>query len=105
MINYGALIKEIREVKQLTQKELADICNVSQAAIQKLETGVNASPSIEIVSALVIKLKVNPYAFIYPNQKPLFADIIGNETKIIKNKLDKLEKHVKAMHELFSGGK
>lgn len=34
-------IKELREEKELTQKELADLCHVSFQTISKWENGIN----------------------------------------------------------------
>ena len=39
----GAVIKELREQKNLTQCELADLLNVSDKTISKWETGVSQS--------------------------------------------------------------
>lgn len=39
----GKIIKELREKRRITQKELAEIINVSDKTVSKWETGVSHS--------------------------------------------------------------
>lgn len=97
MIEYGKLVKEIRTTKQLTQKDLADLTGVSQGYVYQLETGKVKAPGIEFVAELVLKLNVNPYAFIIPGTTKLFvSDDEMNMT--LAKQVNKLEKIVKKLN-------
>ena len=60
MNNYitGKIIKELRERKQLTQVELADIIGVSDKTISKWETG-KGLPDISLIEPLAKALEVS----------------------------------------------
>lgn len=50
-------LKEARSLRGLTQKALADLVGVSQAAIQKIETGKASQTTkiVELANALMVK--------------------------------------------------
>jgi transcriptional regulator with XRE-family HTH domain len=54
-------IKSLRKEKNVNQKELAEISGVSQAAINKIETGKTKSPSIDIAIKIADALDVDIY--------------------------------------------
>lgn len=54
----GKVIKELREKKQLTQKQLADILQVSDKTISKWETE-RGLPDISLISSLAAALSVS----------------------------------------------
>ena len=60
MNNYvtGKIIKELREMKQLTQVELANIIGVSDKTISKWETG-KGLPDISLIEPLAKALEVS----------------------------------------------
>lgn len=101
MIDYGQIIMRIRDEKRLTQREIADICHVTQAAIQKIEKGVIRSITAEFISELYFKLNVDPYVFLIQNYQYLFLE----EARLfrIEQKLEELfnivneDKNIKEM--------
>ncbi|MCR4594461.1 MAG: helix-turn-helix domain-containing protein [Clostridiales bacterium] len=54
----GAFIKRLREKKKMTQKELAEIINVSEKAVSKWETG-RGYPDITLIKPLASALGVS----------------------------------------------
>ena len=50
-IKTGALIKQLRKEKMLTQKQLAELLNVSDKAVSKWECG-NGCPDVSLLSEL-----------------------------------------------------
>jgi len=59
-MNIGKALKEQRELKGLSQRQLANLCNnnMSHATISRLEAG-KVVPSINIVVAIVKALKID----------------------------------------------
>lgn len=51
-------IKKYRSLKNLSQRELAELVGVTPAYIALLETGDRTNPSIDILQKLVIVLEV-----------------------------------------------
>lgn len=54
----GEMLKELREKKGLTQKELAKELSITRQAISELERG-KAKPSVDVLIKLRSKYKVN----------------------------------------------
>lgn len=52
-------IKEERESRGLTQKELATLSGVSYSTLTKIETGIIKNPSIEIIVKLAKELDIS----------------------------------------------
>ena len=52
-------VKEIRLLKKLTQKQLAETANVSYSYIQKIENGVRTSPRLEYAIKISEALEVD----------------------------------------------
>lgn len=52
-------LKEIRMSKNFTQKQLAEISNVSLSYIQKLELGLRKNPGIEYAKSIAKALDTN----------------------------------------------
>ena len=103
MIDYSALVKEIRSAKGLTQEEFAKECGVTQASINKIETGANKSLDIKTVANMVTNLDVNPYGFIFPGE-PLFLKFKRNDLKAIKDMLKKVKKISDELAEVIKNG-
>ena len=51
LLNLGERITELRKLKKMTQKELAEMLNVSDKVISKWETG-KSLPDVEIMLKL-----------------------------------------------------
>lgn len=102
-MDYSKLISEIREEKQLTQVEMAEVCECSQQYITRLEKGINKKPSIEIMANLVMRLKVNPYVFFIPNYKPRYTDMPGDEISQLRSKVAAYEDHISALYSIMNG--
>ena len=56
--NTGNLIRELRKEKSMTQKELADLLNITDRAVSKWERGLCA-PDISLLEPLAVILNVN----------------------------------------------
>ena len=55
----GSRIRKYREAKQLTQKQLAEILNVTNSRIANWEAGVNR-PDVDLLADICRALKVSP---------------------------------------------
>jgi len=64
MLNTG-LIRKKRQEKGLSQQNLADLLNITQNTLHRVESGVS-SPRWDLVLQIAIILEVNPLDFI-PN--------------------------------------
>lgn len=53
----GALLRQLREDKKLSLRDVAQLAGIDHAYIYRLETGDKVSPSEEIVSKLIRALK------------------------------------------------
>ncbi len=54
----GRMLRIVRERKGLTQIQLAEKAQVTQAYIAKLETGAKVNPSFEVLHRLAKSLRV-----------------------------------------------
>ncbi|NDO47837.1 helix-turn-helix transcriptional regulator [Clostridium sp. MD294] len=57
MVNIADKLKYLRKEKQLTQKELANICSIEETTIQRLEYG--GKPSLDTVIKLADYFEVS----------------------------------------------
>jgi transcriptional regulator with XRE-family HTH domain len=55
-------VARIRQERDLTQGELAEMCGVSQATISRVESGA-AQPSLGLIEAMAKALRVSPSSF------------------------------------------
>ena len=105
--NPGAIIKTYREMKFLTQQEVADMVGISQQQYQKYESW-RSKPRFEVLDRLIKKLEIPPHLIFDPEQKIL--DYIETaEKKILKhskilNMIDNDPKLLKVI-ELYSSKK
>lgn len=67
-MTFGQAIKEGREAKGLTQRELAEIVNISRAAIARIE-GMSLMPSTLLAQQLLIALDLPADIMMYPLAK------------------------------------
>lgn len=80
--NPGAIIKTYREMKFLTQQEVADMVGVSQQQYQKYESW-RSKPRFEVLDKLIKKLEIPPFKLFDTEQK--IVDYIETaEKKILK---------------------
>jgi transcriptional regulator with XRE-family HTH domain len=54
-------IKQARQKKNLTQKELAELTGLTQTTVAKLETGLTKKPNIDVAIKISDALKVDIY--------------------------------------------
>lgn len=71
-INICEKIRNIRKIKDLSQKDFAEIGGVHTNTAQNYET--NKAPSFEFLLALIKKLNVNPLYF-FQDDVPVFTDM------------------------------
>lgn len=85
MPNYIFRIKELREKKGITQKELANALNVTQTAITYWETG-KREPSAEIIEKIATYFDVTPaYIMGWEDSKPENYYLNEKTTKIAQD--------------------
>ncbi|MFI2431318.1 helix-turn-helix domain-containing protein [Streptomyces sp. NPDC018693] len=105
----GARIKHVRKVRQLTQRELADLSHVSYSTITKIEQGVMpASPSVtgalaRALSVPVAELNGQPYleelrqdqldGLINPIREALNIYDLGADPGVSPRPIEELEEH------------
>ena len=68
----GERIRYYRKKKSLTQKELADLCNLSEAAIRNYELG-NRTPDYETIMKIAEHLEVSYHTINEPNLLDIFG--------------------------------
>lgn len=54
----GKTIKQIREERNLSQRELSKMSGVTYSALTKIETGIIRSPRIEVIAKLAQALEI-----------------------------------------------
>lgn len=84
-------IKAIRKVKNLSQSELANICNVSTSAIGNIESGRQKEISRSIMKELVNRVGVNP------------SWLLTGEGKMFTSHKETLHSPIKTMAESLKG--
>lgn len=102
--NPGAVIKAYREMKFLTQQEVADMVGVSQQQYQKYESW-RSKPRFEVLDKLIKKLEIPPYK-IFDTEQKIVDYLETAEKKVLKytkilNMIDNDPKLLK-MIELYS---
>jgi transcriptional regulator with XRE-family HTH domain len=100
-VNYGQRFRQIREAKGLTQAQMAKFAGCTQGAIQQIETK-NYTPKMDIIGNLVRNLAVNPYIFIYENEKMLFIDNANNLLQM-RSRLGKVSTKVQELANIING--
>lgn len=60
---FGAVLREYRTEKEITQQQLADFAGMDRAYISELERGL-LTPSLETFFKLSYELRINPQEFI-----------------------------------------
>ena len=61
MSNLGQFIKNKRDAVGLSQKELGASCGISDAAIQRIETGKTKKPGWELLCKIAKAAKIHPF--------------------------------------------
>lgn len=91
MKRFGDVLKECRENRGLSLRELKTLSKIDHAYIHRLETGTKVTPSDEVFNALVRALKVTPRQRDLLNTlqtingvpTPLFDAMLANENRSI----------------------
>ena len=76
----GARICKYREMRGLSQKELADLIGVSNSRVSNWEQGINR-PDVDILSEICIALNVSPSEMLDVRLSP--EDLSDQERKVI----------------------
>lgn len=72
--NIGKFLLKLRKENNLTQKDIAKLCNISTQAVSKWERGVSV-PDIEILERLSILYKLSINEIISGEKKEVYLDI------------------------------
>lgn len=87
---YKEIIKEYRQKKKWTQKELAEKLNVALPTIKRYEGGSLAVPKNKIVKLFeILDMQLDDLRDIYPNEKDLIIEL--EEIKKNRDAKDKIE--------------
>ena len=87
MNKYAQKFKQIRELLNISQVELAKVINIHSISISRYERG-EVIPSIEVLSTLVKSLSVNPRWFLLDEGEPFGKDKIVSPDKDIQKIID-----------------
>ena len=86
----GSKIKEIRQRKGLTQKQLGDLCSMADSAIRRYENG-KANPKIETLQKIADALETPLILFVEDDLLDAATWIDGNaEENLIDNKFNEI---------------
>lgn len=72
--NIGIFLQKLRKENNLTQKDIAKLCNISTQAVSKWERG-ESIPDVELLERLSILYKVSINEIINGEKKELFLDL------------------------------
>lgn len=84
--NFGKRIRQLREAKRLTQKELGIKADMEYQYLGAIERG-EKNPSLDFIEKIAVGLELKPYQlFIYPTEqqepeRDLIADELSNILK------------------------
>lgn len=82
MNGFAQRLKEIREKRGLTQKELAEKLNITKSAVGNYELGIS-SPKEEILLKIFDILQVEPN-YLFQDSFSLDTELTYEETKLIE---------------------
>lgn len=63
-MTFGERVRELREERHISQRELAAMTGIDFTYISKIETGKNAPPSMKSIHAIALALSVDEYDLI-----------------------------------------
>ena len=84
--NVGKMIASQRKVRNLTQRQLADILHVSYQAVSKWESGISL-PTVEMISDIAETLSVTVDSL-------LNGTVLDNRDRILSIILDTFYSHI-----------
>jgi len=88
MSDLGQFIKSKRDTVGLSQKELGAICGISDAAIQRIETGKTKKPGWELLCRIANAVNVHPFEILKEAGYISDADISPSHKLIGLEELD-----------------
>lgn len=93
-MNVGDKIKTIRISKNLTQKQLGELCGMADSAIRRYELG-GAKPKIETLKRIATALGVGLEEFMTDSELSLFENMANLylKTDLEINETNNLDKH------------
>lgn len=107
LVIFGAMeiaqkIKQLRVANGLNQKELAEMAGVSQAALNKIESGKTQNPGIDVILRIAETLKTDIYT-LFPNFENNKASAQMNSNELLELKMKVLSAIVmyESQHVLF----
>lgn len=94
LYDLGATIKELRKKQKLTQKELANKLNVSEASMSKYEANT-ATPQFETLRSLAVIFNVSMDTLCGTPQSGMLSihGLSEEQIKIVGELIDKLRTH------------
>ncbi|MBQ2125227.1 MAG: helix-turn-helix transcriptional regulator [Spirochaetales bacterium] len=85
-------LKRIRKLKNLSQAQLAELCEVSTGTIGNIECGL-AKPSFDLILTMAEILKIHP-AYLFATDDLLLKPLeTSEEHLLLKEFYDKLKNH------------
>lgn len=64
----GEIIKNLRQMNNLTQEDFAKILGVKKSSIQKYESGAVSNLKMETIRTICEEFKVSPYVLVFPEK-------------------------------------
>jgi DNA-binding XRE family transcriptional regulator len=104
-MTFGQKLRFIRkDILNMTQQELADSLDFTQAAINAIEKGTNKNASFDLIKKLVLVHHVNPMYFIYETStEPPILKSEGSGAKPLKQKIIRYERLIDQLVKLKNG--
>jgi len=100
-MDFGSCIREMREEKGLSGRELARRANISQAYLSQLERGENKKPSPEIIKKIAKGLDEDYNELMTLAGYLYETDLIQVETENIKSRLKQAKSNLKQAHDTY----
>lgn len=67
-VQAGEIIKNLRQMNNLTQENFAKVLGVKKSSIQKYESGVVSNLKMETIRTICEEFEISPYVLVFPEK-------------------------------------
>lgn len=67
-VQTGEIIKNLRQMNNLTQEDFAKILGVKKSSIQKYESGAVTNLKMDTIRIICEEFKISPYVLVFPEK-------------------------------------
>lgn len=67
-VQAGEIIKNLRQMNNLTQDEFAEVLGVKKSSIQKYESGAVSNLKMQTIRTICEEFKISPYVLVFPEK-------------------------------------